>query len=551
MSDKSYDVVIMGGGHNAMVLGCYLALNGMSVGIFEERWELGGGACSEEYTSPAFISNPCATSVRFGHLPHMKDLNLKEYGLKFIYPQQSGGAIFDDDKFVITRPRFEVDPITSEHKEVPDAAEKNYKSIAAVSQRDADKNEQIRELYETKWKDIMWKYVLSPPPALGEKDPIIELLQDPSMGLDPRYPFMSVGEIAFDLYDSDYMRAYWMRSTASATGCLPAATLSPAALVFTIPQLLGGSPPGITVGGTHQIAHALQRFICTHGGEFWVLSPLDKVLIENGRAKGIRLKDGTEIEAKKMVISAVDIWQTLEMIGEDLVGAELIRKARLLDTTMGPIYWGSAALHERPKYRVEAIDPEVHCYRQYLLPPDANYMRWQYQAEIFTRGYSDRCCHPYHQSSFDPTRAPEGKYEVMFEEYAPPAQYWNLREWLKKKDDFFNTFLKRWSHFAPNMTWDNIISVHFNCPYEIQMRNRNLRNGQQFNISNLASMGGQFRPLPGFSQYQLPMVKNMYLCSATAHPMGAMMGWVGYAAYKKLAQDFGLRKIWEENGRPY
>ena len=34
MSDKSYDVVIMGGGHNAMVLGCYLALNGMSVGIF-------------------------------------------------------------------------------------------------------------------------------------------------------------------------------------------------------------------------------------------------------------------------------------------------------------------------------------------------------------------------------------------------------------------------------------------------------------------------------------------------------------------------------------
>ena len=67
MSDKSYDVVVMGGGHNALVLACYLTMNGMKVGVFEEKWELGGGACSEEYTSPGFISNPCATSVRFGH----------------------------------------------------------------------------------------------------------------------------------------------------------------------------------------------------------------------------------------------------------------------------------------------------------------------------------------------------------------------------------------------------------------------------------------------------------------------------------------------------
>ena len=122
MSDKSYDVVVMGGGHNGLVVACYLAMNGMKVGVFEEKWELGGGACSEEYTASAFISNPCANSMRFPYFPPYRDLNLKEYGLKFIYPKQNGSAIFDDDTCIITRPCYELDPATDEPKEIPGAA---------------------------------------------------------------------------------------------------------------------------------------------------------------------------------------------------------------------------------------------------------------------------------------------------------------------------------------------------------------------------------------------------------------------------------------------
>lgn len=550
MADTSYDAVIIGGGHNGLVLGCYLALNGLKVGVFEEKWELGGGACSEEYTAPGFISNPCATSIRFGYFPPYRDLKLRDYGLKFIYPRQNGSAIFDDDACIITRPCYALDDKTLAVKEIPGAAEENYKSVAAVSRRDADTNERLRELNEKYWKDAIMEYVLSPPPPPGEKESMVKLMEDPAMGFDPRYRYMTAGEIAFDLYDSDYMRSYWIRSTMSATGCLANAVPSLAGLGFALAQLIGGSPAGLTVGGTHTIAHALQKFISSHGGQFWVHSPVVKVLVENGKAKGILLKDGTAIEAKQMVISNLDPLQTLEMLGEEIVGAETLRKARNLDVSQGPIWWGSIALHEPPKYRIEANIPDAVCYRNYLLPVDALYMRYRYPAEIFTRGYSDRVIHPYHNSHFDPHRAPAGKYEIMFEEYAPPAFYWNLREWLKKKEEFFEAMLKRWQFFAPNMTWDNIIAVHFNSPIEIQMRNSAMRGGQQFHISNIASQGGQFRPLPGLSRYRMP-AKGLYLASASAHPMGAMIGWAGYACYKILVEDFGLRKIWEENGRPY
>ncbi len=550
MSDKSYDAVIVGGGHNGLVLGSYLAMNGIKVGIFEEKWELGGGACSEEYTAPGYISNPCATSVRFGYFPPYRDLNLRELGLEFIYPKKNGSAIFDDDTCIITRPCQELDKETLEPKDIPGAAEANYDSVAQVSQRDADKNEQIRELNEKYWKDAIMRCVLSPPPPIGEEDPIVKLMNDPAMGMDPRYRFMTIGEIAYDLYESDHMRTYWMRSAMSATGCLPNTVSSPASLAFSLSQLIGGSPAGITVGGTHSIAHALQKFISTRGGQFWVHSPVEKILIENGKANGIRLKDGTEIEAKMMVISNLDPLQTIELMGEENYDKEMLRKVKNLDTTQGPIWWGSMALHEPPDYKITSKYPDAVCFRNYLLPADAQYTRYKYPAEVFTRGYSDRIIHPYHNSTFDPDRAPKGKYEIQFEEYAPPAFYWDLRGWLQKKDEFFEAMLKRWQEFAPNMTWDNIIAVHFNSPIEIQMRNRAMQNGQQFQISNLASQGGQLRPLPELSRYKMP-VDNYYLTSSSAHPMGAMIGWVGYSCYKRIAEDYGLRKIWEEKGREY
>ena len=56
MADASYDVVVIGGGHNALITSCYLAANGLSVAVFERAHELGGGTCSEELPLPGFVS---------------------------------------------------------------------------------------------------------------------------------------------------------------------------------------------------------------------------------------------------------------------------------------------------------------------------------------------------------------------------------------------------------------------------------------------------------------------------------------------------------------
>jgi phytoene dehydrogenase-like protein len=66
MADKTYDAIVIGGGHNGLIAACYLAWAGMKVAVFEREFEIGGGACSEEQPLPAFMSNPCANQPGLG-----------------------------------------------------------------------------------------------------------------------------------------------------------------------------------------------------------------------------------------------------------------------------------------------------------------------------------------------------------------------------------------------------------------------------------------------------------------------------------------------------
>jgi phytoene dehydrogenase-like protein len=44
----TYDVTIIGGGHNGLVAACYLAKSGLKTLVLERREVVGGGAVTEE-----------------------------------------------------------------------------------------------------------------------------------------------------------------------------------------------------------------------------------------------------------------------------------------------------------------------------------------------------------------------------------------------------------------------------------------------------------------------------------------------------------------------
>jgi phytoene dehydrogenase-like protein len=79
----SFDVVIVGGGHNGLTCACYLAKAGLSVGVFERRPILGGAAVTEEF-HPGFRNSTASYTVSLLNPKVIRDLRLVDHGLKVL-----------------------------------------------------------------------------------------------------------------------------------------------------------------------------------------------------------------------------------------------------------------------------------------------------------------------------------------------------------------------------------------------------------------------------------------------------------------------------------
>ena len=81
--------------------------------------------------------------------------------------------------------------------------------------------------------------------------------------------------------------------------------------------LYGASYP---VGGAARIAPALLRTVADRGGWTRICAEVDEILVEGGRAVGVRMTDGEEIRAKR-VVSAIGAWPTVTRLLPDAVRA--------------------------------------------------------------------------------------------------------------------------------------------------------------------------------------------------------------------------------------
>jgi beta-carotene ketolase (CrtO type) len=554
MADASYDVVVVGGGHHATIIACYLQNAGMETAVFERQHELGGGACSEELIAPGFIFDPCATFTRFYNHPAYTDFKLWEKGLNHLFPELSTGIIFDDETYIIAYPLFEVeDELTGKTRFVTENMEKLYKEIAKFSEHDAEVAMILAEKLRNKWLAALRLETFSVPTPWGVKSPVEQLLDDPKYGIDPSYQFMTTLQQACDLFESDEMRLYYLRMSRIATECLPDDVIPLSLFIHNISLALGCRPASVIVGGTHSVTHALQRTFSEMGGKFFVQHEVDKIIIEGGMAKGIRLTDGTEIEARKAVVADVDTNQLIfRLIGEEYVSPEIARKVRNINYDRGQAMWGHFALHELPKYKVSKYNPDCQKIpRLSLMPKDFDYYVYHHPHELYQRGFGQKITlTAISHSQWDSTRAPRGKHTFHIEEISVPLRFFTPRQWLKIGEDFIKESLKALEQYAPNMTPDNVIAMRGETPYEVIQRNVNMLDGSTCQGSLFASQWGRLRPIPELSGYRTP-IRNVYLCSASTHPGIGIGRSCSYNCYKVMAEDFGLRKIWEEKGRPY
>ncbi len=548
MADETFDAVIVGGGNKALLLALYLTkYGGMSVGIFERRHEIGGCLATEELSAPGFRGNTHANIILpWYYLPVWRDFpEFWDYGAQWEQHLSSDGFVFKDRENCIAIYSEKYDP----------TQERTANEIGRFSKKDAETWLKLRVLAQSdEYLGVQIDSLFRPaedrlaPEVAARQGAVFPKLVEAGFSPDTLTLKASALRAAKEWFESPELQSCILRFAVSSVVDIndSGSGMTTMGMAATLPTI------GFNRGGTHQIAHAAHQILVQTGCKFFTNSHVDKALIENGAATGIRLADGTEIGARKLVVSTLSPRQLIfEFIGEERVDDLLKKRVKLLEDTFGCLMWYSFAVHEAPRYKAEAFNPDIHDCQWLGLQPDPDPVHIAREC-LYQRlhkfppleDYAPTVgCH----SLVDPSFAPPGKHVVQNEQLGPPLSAHTESEWLELKKRYADELMTIWEDYAPNMTWDNVIGVDTNSSFDA-VRMRNLApNGTMACVDRSPYQTFENRPTPELANHRTP-IKNLYATGGSWHVGSNAGSTESYNCYKIIAKDMGLDKPWEKAG---
>lgn len=557
MADAAYDAIVIGGGSKGMVLGMYLAkYGGLKVGMFEDRHELGGGCESIENSAPGFIAN----THSFFHAPKLyhglTEEDFPEYveygGVNLAAPVMGVVSLFGEDDTATGTFTVTNDPTQQKTAEI----------MGRFSKRDGEFWLKFWGIYERYIRDAVLEYLSTPPDPLGAPEAIFEkMMKNPEVPevIDPQFMSMTPRQVFEVLFEAAENQILFQRAMYSSGFSMEERGMG--LLAATTGMGMWADMMGWMKGGTHSFAHAAQRVFRENSGEYFTSSEVEKLIIENDTAKGIKLKDGTEIEARKLVVSTLSPHQVIfDLIGKERVSSHICRKVNVLVRDISLIHWYWFALHELPHYKAGDV-MGLPIETAFWLNPASRDPRRLTREEMRRRFLQESPPYPDEPlnlaviggnfSEVDKTQSPEEKYTLLIEQYDVPAFVHEEEWWLKQHEVIARGMIDELHKYAPNITWDTVIGWAPSSPYTICRLKNMAPYGNWYIIDWTANQVGSNRPIPELAGYKVPGIKGFYCTGSGWHGSIGAADQSGYNCYKVIAKDFDLKKPWEEKGRPY
>ena len=539
-STARYDVVVLGGGHHSTIIACYLARAGMSVAVLERSGRLGGSAVSGKGPLSGYTMNHYSHWTRFYSHPAYRDFDLYAEGLRYVFPEGNEAMVFDDGTAFVGWSAFRVVDEVGTQVPWPEGVRRTEAAIRAFSGADADFYLRFHEAYSARWKKAFGQQRFTAPTPWGTPDALESLVEDGGL-IEPVHQVMSVRQLAYDFFRSAELRTLFMRAATTSTGAYPDDVLGLQGLIHVLGLTLSLEPAAIAVGGTQAITDALVSAGRRRGVEYRTHAETQEILVENGRAVGVRLADGETVHAD-LVVSGLGMPQTvLGLLPSVPRPARVDHRLRNIHYDRGQLLWANVAVHELPDYAAATGNPDVGPQpRLYWGPKDPDWLATRYQAEIMTRGYSSRafaltCA----DTIWDPSRAPEGQHLVGVEEFTAPLRLFSSTDWKRIEAEVADLMVSQWQRYAPNMTRDVIASIRLTMPRDVLATHPDMGEGGYSQGSTIASQSGRFRPIPELSGYRT-LLPNLYTCSSSMHSGSGIGRGSSLNCWRTIAADLSL-----------
>jgi phytoene dehydrogenase-like protein len=526
----SYDVVIIGAGHNGLVTAAYLAKAGKNVLVVERRDTVGGSVVTEEF-APGFkasiVPDLCGLL-----LPRVvRDLRLKRHGLEIL---PLNPALFL--------------PLGSEgHLTIWREREKTLREIERHSAADAQAYPKFAELVEH--LSSFMRPLLSRPaprPTGDSAQNLLELLRlgwglrrlgTKDMHQMLRVLPMPVADFVNEWFESDALKA------ALAGRAVAGASLGPRAVgsgaVFLYHHL--GEPDwpllswGLPRGGIGSVSQAIAQAAKAHGAQIRTGTGVDRILTKNGRAAGVVLAGGEEVVAR-LVVSSTDARSTfLRLLDPGELGTDFLLRVKAI-RYRGAVAKVNLALAELPNFTCQpGTEPAAHHRGLIQIGPEIDYLDRAFDDAKYGRPSAEPFLQVVIPSLTDPSLAPEGQHVMSVMMQSAP---YHLREgsWRDQTDALGDTVIKKLGEYAPNLK-QAVLHRQVVTPLALE-ETYGLPEGNPHHGELALDQLFFMRPVPGWARYRTP-ITNLYLCGASTHPGGGVSGAPGYNASRQILKDWG------------
>jgi phytoene dehydrogenase-like protein len=519
-----YDAIILGAGHNGLILQAYLGKAGLKTLAIDRRPVAGGGLSTlEDPRHPGFLHNTHAFFQRaITAMPWYGDLELERHGARYIEPELNVALVTGDGRAL----EWWTDP----HKTIA--------SFAAFSRRDADTLRRWHDEFVPIVRDILAPEGRSPPLPPQERRALLgrtsagrRLLEVSALSplqfveQEFEHPTIKAGLLFFN-----GLREVDLR--------LPGFGHHIAAL------LASPAKAQMSRGGSAALARALEAAVRAAGGDIRLMTEPQRILVEGGRAVGIETAEGEVIRARHLVASSLNPHQTfLDLLDDAAVPREIRQRAESFQyNLLAPLFALHLNLSEPPRYRASADHPELAQAFMVIMGLDhidqfSDIVRHHEAGTIPPTVMWGAC-----PTLFDPSQAPPGRHTAFMWEKLPYRVHGDPGNWDRLRDEHGDVMRKLWQRHAPNLA-DAVIDSFTRSPLDVERCLPNMREGDLLVGAFANDQVGFHRPFAGAGTYRTHL-PSLYLCGSSSHPGGNITGLPAYNAAQVILADLGLAADW-------
>jgi phytoene dehydrogenase-like protein len=528
---KSFDVVIIGGGHNGLVCAAYLARAGLKVKVLERRAVVGGAAVTEEF-HPGFRNSVASYTVSLLNPKIIADLDLHRHGLRIVERPAMNFLPLPDGGYLLT------------------GEGRTRSEIAKFSPADAARYDRYCAKLETV-ADILRDLTLKAPPNVVEGfgwRGLRELAHAAALGNTLRGLDLEEQRLLLDLFTrsaadflSDWFESEPIKALLGFDSIVGnyASPYDPGTAYVLLHHAFGEvngkkGAWGHAIGGMGAITQAMAKAAAEYGAVIETDAEVAEVLIEKDRVVGVVLTDGQVVRAKALAANVNLKLLYTRLMPEAALPSGFLERMRRFKCGSGTFRM-NVALSEQPSFTaLPGKTAGAHHGAGIIIGPSLAYM---------DRAYRDALAHGWSRepiiemlipSTFDDSLAPPGNHVAsLFCQHVAP-ELPGGRSWDNAREEVADLMIATVDRYAPGFA-ASVVGRQALSPLDLE-REFGLVGGDIFHGALTLNQLFSARPMLGFADYRGPL-RGLYHCGSGAHPGGGVTGAPGHNAARAIIAD--------------